>query len=213
MAQSEVCLEGIKDETSDTKENNLITENRSKNSETIKNSISTWQPLDFEKKPSYTLKVEGANINVDPSLRYRGPFKDVTIVHVSVEDVDEPPVFDLPVYYIELPEDAEIGTMLKTVSARDPDAANNTVRWGGWHGADLVCVFFNLTFSFEPLWTHLASLQRYQDESSKSNVQGFQQKSCLARGKWEVRERLCLSDENVSSINVCLPWVSLEQNC
>lgn len=125
MAQSQVCLEGIKYETSDTKENNLITENHS---ETIKSSISTRQPLDFEKKPSYTLKVEGANINVDPSLRYRGPFKDVTIVHVSVEDVDEPPVFDLPVYYIELPEDAEIGTMLKTVSARDPDAANNTVR-------------------------------------------------------------------------------------
>ncbi|XP_036934914.1 cadherin-20-like isoform X2 [Acanthopagrus latus] len=91
--------------------------------------ITVKKPLDFEKKPSYTLKVEGANINVDPSLRYRGPFKDVTIVHVSVEDVDEPPVFDSPVYYIELPEDAEIGTMLKTVSARDPDAANNTVRY------------------------------------------------------------------------------------
>lgn len=89
---------------------------------------STLQPLDFEKKPSYTLKVEGANIHVDPTMRQRGPFKDVTIVHVSVEDVDEPPQFDSPVYYIELPEDAEIGTVVKTVSARDPDAANNTVR-------------------------------------------------------------------------------------
>lgn len=88
----------------------------------------TLQPLDFERKPSYTLKVEGANIHVDPALRQRGPFKDVTIVHVSVEDVDEPPLFDLPAYYIELPEDAEIGTVVKTVSARDPDAANNTVR-------------------------------------------------------------------------------------
>ena len=128
MVQRQFSLEGIKDLTSDTKENNLITENCSKSSETTNSSIATLQPLDFEKKPSYTLKVEGANINVDPSLRYRGPFKDVTIVHVSVEDVDEPPVFDSPVYYIELPEDAEIGTMLKTVSARDPDAANNTVR-------------------------------------------------------------------------------------
>lgn len=162
MAQSQVCLEGIKYETSDTKENNLITENCSKSSETIKSSISTWQPLDFEKKPSYTLKVEGANINVDPSLRYRGPFKDVTIVHVSVEDVDEPPVFDLPVYYIELPEDAEIGTMLKTVSARDPDAANNTVRWGGWHSADLVCVFLTslLVLSlFELIWRHYKGIK------------------------------------------------------
>lgn len=86
------------------------------------------QPLNFEIKPSYTLKVEGANTHLDPAFRHRGPFKDVTIVHVSIEDVDEPPLFDSPAYYVELPEDAEIGTMVKTVSARDPDAANNTVR-------------------------------------------------------------------------------------
>lgn len=92
--------------------------------------MSTLQPLDFEIKPSYTLKVEGANTHPDPAFRQRGPFKDVTIVHVSVEDVDEPPLFDLPAYYIELPEDAEIGTLVRTLSARDPDAANNTVRWG-----------------------------------------------------------------------------------
>lgn len=87
------------------------------------------QPLDFETKPSYTLKVEGANTHVDPSFRHRGPFKDVTIVHVSIEDVDEPPMFELPSYYIEVPEDAEVGTVLRTLSARDPDAANNTVRF------------------------------------------------------------------------------------
>lgn len=87
------------------------------------------QPLDFEKKPSYTLKIEGANVHVDPAvLRQRGPFQDVTIVHVSVEGVDEPPQFDSPVYYMELPEDAEVGTVMRTVSARDPDATNNTVR-------------------------------------------------------------------------------------
>lgn len=72
--------------------------------------------------------MEGANINPNPTFRHRGPFKDVTIVHVSVEDVDEPPLFDSPAYYVELPEDAEIGTVVKVVSARDPDAANNTVR-------------------------------------------------------------------------------------
>ncbi|TMS09254.1 Cadherin-20 [Larimichthys crocea] len=88
--------------------------------------IMVKKPLDFETKPSYTLKVEGANTHVDPALRHRAPFKDITIVHVSVEDVDEPPLFDLPAYYVELPEDAEIGTVVKTVLARDPDAANNT---------------------------------------------------------------------------------------
>uniref|UniRef100_A0A665WSG2 Cadherin-20 n=1 Tax=Echeneis naucrates TaxID=173247 RepID=A0A665WSG2_ECHNA len=91
--------------------------------------IVVKKPLNFEKKPSYTLKVEGANTHLDPAFRQRGPFKDVTIVHVSVEDVDEPPLFDLSAYYVELPEDAEIGTLVKTLSARDPDAANNTVRY------------------------------------------------------------------------------------
>lgn len=86
------------------------------------------QLLDFEKKPSYTLKVEGVNTHPGPTFHNPGPFKDVTIVHVSVEDVDEPPLFDSEAYFMELPEDAEIGTVVKTVSARDPDAANNTVR-------------------------------------------------------------------------------------
>ncbi|CAL8292568.1 unnamed protein product [Lota lota] len=91
--------------------------------------ITIKKPLDFESKPSYTLKVEGANSQLDPAHRQSGPFKDVTIVHVSVEDVNEPPVFDSAAYYIELAEDAEIGTVVRVVSARDPDAANNTVRY------------------------------------------------------------------------------------
>ncbi|XP_037550064.1 cadherin-20-like isoform X2 [Nematolebias whitei] len=91
--------------------------------------ITVKRPLNFENKPSYTLKVEGANTHLDPSYRHRGPFKDVTIVHVSVEDVDEPPLFDSSSYYVELPEDAEKGTVVRTVSARDPDFANNTVRY------------------------------------------------------------------------------------
>ncbi|KAM6900369.1 cadherin-20-like [Xenentodon cancila] len=91
--------------------------------------ITVKKMLNFENKRSYTLKVEGVNTHLDPALSHSGPFKDVTIVHVSVEDVDEPPVFDLPAYYIELPEDAEIGTVVKTLSAWDPDAANNTVRY------------------------------------------------------------------------------------
>lgn len=84
--------------------------------------------MDFETKLSYILKVEGANTHVDPRVHHRGPFKDVTIVHVYVEDVDEPPLFDSAVYNVELPEDAEIGTVVKTVSAIDPDSAKDTVR-------------------------------------------------------------------------------------
>jgi len=72
--------------------------------------------------------VEGANSHLDPAFRHHGPFKDVTIVHVSVEDVDEPPVFDAPAYFIELAEDTDVKTVVRVVSARDPDAANNTIR-------------------------------------------------------------------------------------
>ncbi|KAK7881149.1 hypothetical protein WMY93_029558 [Mugilogobius chulae] len=84
----------------------------------------------------------GANTEVEPALRHRGPFTDVTIVHVSIEDVDEPPVFQLSAYLLELPEDAEIGTVIRTVSARDPDAANNTVRYSIDKGSDLEKFFY-----------------------------------------------------------------------
>ncbi|XP_072522768.1 cadherin-20-like [Salminus brasiliensis] len=91
--------------------------------------ITIKKRLDFERKRSYTLKVEGSNTHFDPHFTNKGPFSDVTIVHVTVEDVDEAPEFDFPFYYIEVPEDAEIGTVFKIVSARDPDAANNTIRY------------------------------------------------------------------------------------
>ncbi|KAI1888849.1 hypothetical protein AGOR_G00173010 [Albula goreensis] len=91
--------------------------------------ITIKKRLDFESKRSYTLKVEGANTHLDPRFLSRGPFSDVTIVHVSVEDVDEPPDFDSPFYFVEVPEDLEIGTVFKTVFARDPDVANNSIRY------------------------------------------------------------------------------------
>nr|XP_006634610.1 PREDICTED: cadherin-20 [Lepisosteus oculatus] len=91
--------------------------------------ISIRKKLDFESKRSFTLKVEGANTYLDPRFLNRGPFSDVTIIHVSVEDVDEPPQFDSPHYFVEVPEDVEIGTVFQTVSAKDPDVANNTVRY------------------------------------------------------------------------------------
>ncbi|KAK1794350.1 hypothetical protein P4O66_011233 [Electrophorus voltai] len=91
--------------------------------------ITIKKHLDFERKRSYTLKVEGSNAHIDPRFINKGLFSDVTIVHVSVEDVDEPPEFEYPFYYVEVPEDAEIGTILTMISARDPDVANSSVRY------------------------------------------------------------------------------------
>lgn len=50
-------------------------------------------------------------------------------MHISVEDVDEPPEFRVPFYYVEVSEDVEIGTIFTSVSAQDPDVANNSIRY------------------------------------------------------------------------------------
>ncbi|XP_033841531.1 cadherin-20-like [Periophthalmus magnuspinnatus] len=102
--------------------------------------ITVKRPLDFESKRSYTLKVEGANTEMGPG--HRGLFTDVTIVHVSIEDADEPPVFQLDSYLLEIREDADVGTVIRTVQARDPDAANNTVRYSIDKGSDLEKYFY-----------------------------------------------------------------------
>lgn len=86
------------------------------------------QPLDFEKKRQFTLKVEAANPHVDPRFVYLGPFKDITTVRVLVEDVDEPPVFSRPAYVLEVKEDVPINTVIGTLTARDPDVAKNPIK-------------------------------------------------------------------------------------
>ncbi|XP_030045848.1 cadherin-20 isoform X3 [Microcaecilia unicolor] len=91
--------------------------------------ITVRKPLSFETKRSYTLKVEGANTHVEMRFLNLGPFRDTTTVHISVEDVDEPPVFEASFYFVEVPEDVDIGTTIQIVSARDPDVTNNSIRY------------------------------------------------------------------------------------
>lgn len=86
------------------------------------------QPLDYESRRLYTLKVEAENTHVDPRFYYLGPFKDTTIVKISIEDVDEPPVFSRSSYLFEVHEDIEVGTIIGTVMARDPDSTSSPIR-------------------------------------------------------------------------------------
>ncbi|XP_055785242.1 cadherin-20-like [Salvelinus fontinalis] len=104
--------------------------------------ITIKKPLNFESKASYTLKIEGANTHLDHRFLDKGPFSHVTIVHVNVEDIDEPPEFSSAAYYIEVSEEAEIGTVFKTVSARDPDASNNSIRYSIEMTTDLGKYFY-----------------------------------------------------------------------
>ncbi|KAJ1202563.1 hypothetical protein NDU88_006361 [Pleurodeles waltl] len=91
--------------------------------------ITVGKPLSFERKKTYALKVEGANAHLEVRFLNLGPFRDQTNVHITVEDVDEPPVFESSLYFVEVPEDVEIGTTVQIVSAKDPDVTNNSIRY------------------------------------------------------------------------------------
>ncbi|XP_016850408.1 cadherin-18 isoform X3 [Anolis carolinensis] len=97
--------------------------------ETREGIISLKKPLNYEKKKSYTLNIEGANTHLDFRFSHLGPFKDVTMLKIIVGDVDEAPVFTLPSYIMDVHENARIGTIVGTVTAQDPDSANNLVRY------------------------------------------------------------------------------------
>ncbi|XP_030908699.1 cadherin-18 isoform X4 [Melopsittacus undulatus] len=97
--------------------------------ETREGIISLKKPLNYEKKKSYTLNIEGANTHLDFRFSHLGPFKDVTMLKIIVGDVDEPPLFTMPSYVMEVYENAKIGTAVGTVTAQDPDTANSLVRY------------------------------------------------------------------------------------
>uniref|UniRef100_A0A8C9XE27 Cadherin 6 n=1 Tax=Sander lucioperca TaxID=283035 RepID=A0A8C9XE27_SANLU len=90
--------------------------------------ITVSKPLDFEKKPSYTVEIQVQNTQVDPRFMSAGS-KDMATVRIGVEDVDEPPLFDKASYLMEVKEDAAVGVAVGSVSAMDPDAARSMVKY------------------------------------------------------------------------------------
>lgn len=86
------------------------------------------QRLDFESQPVHTVVLEALNKFVDPRFADLGTFRDQAIVRVAVIDVDEPPEFQPPSGLLEVQEDAQVGSLVGVVTARDPDAANRPVR-------------------------------------------------------------------------------------
>ncbi|NXG36453.1 CADH7 protein, partial [Dromaius novaehollandiae] len=99
--------------------------------------IIIQKELDFEAKTSYTLRIEAANMHVDPRFLSLGPFSDMTTVKIIVEDVDEPPVFTSRLYSMVVSEAAKVGTIIGTVAAHDPDASNSPVRYSIDRNTDL----------------------------------------------------------------------------
>ncbi|XP_034001607.1 LOW QUALITY PROTEIN: cadherin-7-like [Trematomus bernacchii] len=101
------------------------------------------KPLDFETKSSYSLRIEATNRNIDSDFLSSGPFSDTTSVKVTVEDVNEPPVFSTPLSKMVVSEDAKSGTSIGRVSAHDPDNSNKGIRYSIDRNTDLER-FFNV---------------------------------------------------------------------
>ncbi|XP_044516546.1 cadherin-11 isoform X4 [Gracilinanus agilis] len=97
--------------------------------ETQEGVVKLKKPVDFETKKAYSLKVEAANVHIDPKFISNGPFKDTVTVKISVEDADEPPMFLAPSYIHEVQENAAAGTIVGRVHAKDPDAAGSPIRY------------------------------------------------------------------------------------
>ncbi|XP_062423990.1 cadherin-9 isoform X2 [Rhea pennata] len=103
--------------------------------------ITVKKQLDFENKMLYTLRVEAINTHPDPRFLQLGPFKDTALVKISVEDIDEPPVFSRSSYLIEVDEDAREGSIIGQVVAQDPDITKNAIKYSVDRHTDLDRIF------------------------------------------------------------------------
>uniref|UniRef100_A0A8P4GH52 Cadherin-10 n=1 Tax=Dicentrarchus labrax TaxID=13489 RepID=A0A8P4GH52_DICLA len=97
--------------------------------------------LDYENKRDYEFRVEVKNTYLDARFIHGLQFKDYATVKVTVEDVDEPPVFTRNPYIIEVHEDTAAGSFVGVVSARDPDADNKPVKYSIDRHTDLERLF------------------------------------------------------------------------
>ncbi|XP_039982774.1 cadherin-7-like isoform X2 [Xiphias gladius] len=105
--------------------------------------IILLKPLDFETKSSFSLRIEATNRNIDSNFLSLGPFSNITSVKVTVEDVNEPPIFSAPLSKMVVSEDAKVGTSIGRVSAYDPDNSNSAIRYSIDRNTDLER-FFNV---------------------------------------------------------------------
>lgn len=101
----------------------------SSDKDTREGVVSLKKPLNYERKKTYTLHIEAVNTKPDPRFSYSGPFKDTATLKITVGDVDEPPVFLMDYYIMDVYENARVGTEVGAVTARDPDGRNSPVRY------------------------------------------------------------------------------------
>ncbi|XP_051878725.1 cadherin-7a isoform X2 [Pristis pectinata] len=163
--------------------------------ETQEGIITLQKELDFEKKSSYSLKIEVTNTNVDSQFEALGPFTDTATVKLVVEDVDEAPVFNSPLYKMSVSEAARVGTAIGTVSAHDPDMANNPVRYSIDRNTDLER-YFNIDANTGVI-TIAKSLDRETNEEHNITVLAMESQNPAHVGRGSVLISLVDVNDNV----------------
>ncbi|XP_060691873.1 cadherin-22-like [Hemiscyllium ocellatum] len=99
------------------------------------------KPLDFETKRIHSLLLEAVNKHVDPQFENLRSFKDWTSVRVMVKDINEPPVFISQANVIDVQEDVHVGSVIGSITARDPDITNSPIRYSIDRNTDLERIF------------------------------------------------------------------------
>uniref|UniRef100_A0A8C3TMQ7 Cadherin 19 n=1 Tax=Catharus ustulatus TaxID=91951 RepID=A0A8C3TMQ7_CATUS len=99
------------------------------NNETQEGIVLLKKRVDYESQRRYSIEVKAVNRYIDERFLKEGPFEDTTIVKINVKDADEPPVFTLENYVMEIAEGAESGSLVGVVTARDPDDDNSPIRY------------------------------------------------------------------------------------
>ncbi|KFP95108.1 Cadherin-19, partial [Haliaeetus albicilla] len=111
------------------------------NNETQEGIILLKKRVDYESKRRYSIRAKVVNRYIDDHFLKEGPFEDKTIIKINVEDADEPPVFTLENYVMEIAEGAMSGSLVGVVTARDPDDDDCPVRYSIVHGMHLKRLF------------------------------------------------------------------------
>ncbi|OXB76507.1 UNVERIFIED_CONTAM: hypothetical protein H355_004876 [Colinus virginianus] len=111
------------------------------NNETQEGIILLKKTVDYESKRKHSVRVKVVNRYIDDRFLEEGPFEDVTIVQISVINADEPPVFTLESYVMEIAEGVLSGSLVGIVSARDVDKDNSPVRYSIVQGMHLKRLF------------------------------------------------------------------------
>ncbi|NXS54993.1 CAD19 protein, partial [Brachypteracias leptosomus] len=111
------------------------------NNETQEGIILLKKRVDYETRRRYSVQAKVVNRFIDDRFLKEEPFEDETIVKINVEDADEPPVFTLENYLMEVSEGAMSGSVVGVVTARDPDNADSPVRYAIVQGLHLKRLF------------------------------------------------------------------------